>query len=185
MGEPNEDSVLAREVRGIAPGDATVWRDRFGQLRLKLTDGREFRDVHLTLAFPLSQSQRMVIFRDADLAEIGIIDEYSNLDDQSREVVQEELEKAYFMPRIQRILSVREQRTIVTFEVETDRGYRTFQLPHGGFGHHHRGGGHSGQQLRVLPGGRILVQDVDANRYDIPSLADLDDQSQALLDEFL
>lgn len=183
MAEPNENSVLEREVRHIAPGDATVWRDRFGQLRLKLTDGREFRDVHLSLAFPLSQSQRMVILRDADLAEIGIIDEYLNLDDQSREVVQEELEKAYFMPRILSILSVREQRAVVTFEVETDRGHRTFQLPHAQFGHH--GHGRFRPPLRALPGGRILIQDVDANRYDIPSLADLDDRSQALLDEFL
>jgi len=178
--EAPEGSVLEREVRFIDPQDVTVWWDRFGQLRLKLADGREYRDVHLTLAYPLSHATRMLILRDADLAEIGIIDDYLSVDEQSRQVVTEELDKAYFMPRIERILSVREQRGVVTFEVVTDRGPRTIEIPQT----------HSRRRALTtavlpLPGGRVIIHDADANRYDIPSLADLDARSRALLDAFL
>jgi len=179
-GVENEQSALEREVRFVEPGDVTVWRDRFGQLRLKLADGREYRDVHLTLAFPVSHATRMLVLRDADLAEIGVIDDYRSVEEQSRHVITEDLEKAYFIPRIERILSVREQRGVVTFEVVTDRGPRTIEVPQT---HSRRRGPAS--DVVLLSGGRVIIHDADANRYEIPRLADLDVRSQALLDEFL
>lgn len=172
MNQPPQPSVLEREVRFLDPREVTVWKDRFGQLRLRLADGREFRDVHLCLAFPITQAQRMLIVRDGDLAEIGIIDDYLATDEDTRQVLQEELEKAYFVPRILSILSAKEERGLATLEVETDRGPCTIQVQF-----HHR--------IRKLPGGRVILHDVDANRYEIPRLADLDARSQALLDEFL
>jgi len=180
MDESRGESLLEREVRFLDPQDVTIWRDRFGQLRLKLTDGREFRDVHPTLAFPLSNARRMLILRDADLAEIGIIADYLSVDEDSRQVLEEELEKAYFMPRILRILSSREERAVVTFEVETDRGPRTIEIPQSHHRHHMRT-----SPVGIMAGGRVIIYDVDANRYDIPSLADLDARSRALLDAFL
>jgi len=171
--EPGKtQSALEREVRFIDPEDVKIWRDRFGQLRVKLADGREFRDVHPSLAFPISHANRMLILRDADLAEIGIIDEFTSLDEQSNQVLHEELEKAYFVPRIVSINSAQEQRGIAPFKVDTDRRPRTIQVQF-----HHR--------IRILGGGRVIIHDVDANRYEIPSLADLDPRSRALLDEFL
>lgn len=179
--QPNDDQgVLAREVRFIDPQQVTVWRDGFGRLRLKLVDGREFRDVHLTLAFPVSRATRMLVLRDADLAEIGIIDDYLAVDEQSRQVITEELRKAYFIPRIERILSVREQRGVVTFDMVTDCGPRTIEVPQT----HSRRRALASAVL-TLPGGRVIIHDADANRYEIPSLADMDTRSQALLDEFL
>ena len=171
--EPEKtQSALDRETRFIDPKDVHIWRDNFGQLCLKLADGREFRDVHPSLAFPISQAARMLILRDADLTEVGIIDDFTAVDEQSCQVLHEELEKAYFVPHIVRINSAQEQRGVATFEVETDRGPRTIQVQF-----HHR--------MRILGGGRVIIHDVDANRYEIPSLADLDPRSQALLDEFL
>ena len=174
MEEPELESAAEREVHFLEPQEVTIWRDRFGQLRLKLSDGREFRDVHLSLAFPLTQSNRMLILRDTELAEIGVVDEYLSIDDQSRQVLLEELEKAYFMPRILRILSADEKlgHGLGTFEVETDRGPRTIQVQ-------------LHERLRLLPGGRVMLQDVDANRYDIPHFADLDVRSRALLENYL
>ena len=180
MDETPQESLLEREVRFIDPCDVTIWRDRLGQLCLKLTDGREYRDVHLTLAFPVSHATRMLILRDVDLAEMGVIDDYLSVDEQSRQVITEELKKAYFMPRIERIFSVREQGGVVTFEVVTDRGPRTIEVPQT---HSHRRGFASA--VLTLPGGRVIIHDADANRYEIPALADLDSRSQALIDDFL
>ena len=171
--EPGKtQSALEREIRFIDPKDVTIWRDNFGQLCLKLADGREFRDIHPSLAFPISNASRMLILRDADLAEIGIIDDCTAVQEPSYQVLHEELEKAYFIPHILSISSAAEHQGVATFDVETDRGPRTIQVQF-----HHR--------MRILEGGRVIIHDVDANRYEIPSLADLDPRSQALLDEFL
>lgn len=167
-----EPSALEREVRFLDPAEVTIRRDRFGRLRLRLADGREFLDIHLSLAFPITHADRMLIVRDADLAEIGIIDNYLDTDEETRRILQEELAKAYFIPRITRVLSAKEEHGLLTLEVETDRGPRTIQVEY-----HHR--------VRVLPGGRVIMQDVDANRYEIPRLADLDPRSQALIDAYL
>jgi len=168
---PAQHPVITR-ARFLDPEDVTVWRDRFGRLCLRLEGEHEYRDIHLTLAFPLSHDNRMLIFRDADLQEIGILDDYRSVDQDSLSVLEEDLEKAYFMPRILRILSAHEEMGLATFEVETDRGPRTIQVKF------HHG-------MRVLSGGRVLINDVDANRYEVPSIANLDARSQALLDEFL
>jgi len=171
--EPEKiESALDREIRFIDPEGVHIWRDNFGHLCLKLADGREFRDIHPSLAFPISHANRMLILRDADLAEIGIIKDCTAVDEESCHVLDEELEKAYFVPHIVRINSAEEHQGVATFDTETDRGPRTIQVQF-----HHR--------MRILGGGRVIVHDVDANRYEIPSLADLDPRSQALLDEFL
>jgi hypothetical protein len=166
------DSTLERELRFLDAEDLTFWRDRFGQLMLKLTDGQEHREVVLTLAFPLTHPSRMLVVRDSDLHEIGIIDDYLTVDEQSRKLLEEELEKAYFVPRILRILSAEQEHNLGTFAVETDRGPRTIQVEFV-------------QRIRFLPGGRVVMQDVDANRYEITSISSLDARSQALLEPFL
>jgi hypothetical protein len=174
------ESTLEQERRFLDPEEVTFWRDRFGQLMLKLTDGREYREVVLTLAFPLTHPSRMLVVRDSDLKEIGMIDDYLTVDEQSRKLLEEELEKAYFVPRILRILSAQygitsmksREQSLGTFEVETDRGPRTIQVQFL-------------QRVRFLPGGRVVLEDVDANRYEIASINNLDARSQALLEPFL
>jgi len=179
QGDPAE-TALDRKLHFLDPDDAAFSRDGFGQLMLKLADGREYREVVLTLAFPLTHPSRMLVVRDSDLKEIGIIDDYLTVDEQSRGVLEEELENAYFVPRITRIVSAQygitqgksREQSLGTFEVETDRGPRTIQVQFL-------------QSMRFLPGGRIVLEDVDANRYEITSINHLDARSQALLEPFL
>jgi hypothetical protein len=168
---PNE-GVLEQELRFLDPEDVTFWRDRFGQLQLKLADGEEYREVVLTLAFPLTHPSRMLVVRDSDLHEIGMIDDYLTVDEKSRQVLEEELEKAYFVPRILRILSAEQEHALATFSVETDRGPRTIQVEFL-------------QRIRFLSGGRVVIQDVDANRYEIANINNLDPRSQAVLEPYL
>jgi len=174
------ESTLEQERGFLHPEDAAFSRDRFGQLMLKLADGRAYREVALTLAFPLTDPSRMLVVRDSDLKEIGMIDDYLTVDEQSRKLLEEELDKAYFVPRITRILSAQygitqaksREQSLGTFEVETDRGPRTIQVQFL-------------QRLHFFPGGRVVLEDVDANRYEIPSIKNLDAHSQALLEPFL
>jgi len=178
--EDPAETALDRKLRFLDPDDAAFSRDGFGQLMLKLADGQEYREVVLTLAFPLTHPSRMLVVRDRELKEVGIIDDYLTVDEQSRKLLEEELDKAYFVPRITRIISAQYQTTsaktreqsVGTFEVETDRGRRTIQVQFL-------------QSMRFLPGGRVVLEDVDANRYEIASINNLDARSQALLEPFL
>ena len=83
------------------------------------------------------------------------------------EVLTHELERLYFLPKIVRIRGVTEEYGVLRVEVDTDKGPRTFEV-------------RTREHIRFLPNGRILLRDLDGNRYEIPRLADLDGFSQML-----
>ena len=79
----------------------------------------------------------------------------------------EELEKAYFMPKIKKILRIKELYGGMTwFAVETDRGYREFEIQ-------------SKTSMRNLGLSRVIFTDVDGNKYEIPDITHLDARSKS------
>ena len=75
----------------------------------------------------------------------------------------------YFMPNIRSILSMEEALGIETWKVVTNKGEREFQV---------RDPRHS---VRHMPRGRVLIKDVDGNRYEVPNWRSLDRKSVSLL----
>jgi hypothetical protein len=115
----------------------------------------------------------MISVRDAEGEEVGLIDDISMLDGKSRALMQAELEKSYFMPRISNILYCEEKLNVVTMEVETDRGDRTFQIRN------------VRRNIRNLPHYRIVIKDVDGNRYEIPDWTELPGPARSYLLQYI
>ena len=123
--------------------------------------------------FPLTRPARMVALRDADGDEIGILDDVRKLDPASRGIMAEELERAYFMPAINDILDVREELRVVTWDVVTDKGPRTFQVRH------------VRQNVRRMGRRRLVIKDVDGNRYEIRDWLKLPPFAQKMIQIYL
>ncbi len=128
-----------------------------------------YPDISVHFMFPLSSPGQLVTFCDRNGKEIGVITNAQQLDRLSREILQQELERAYFVPKITRILKIKEEFGLVHWEVETDKGPRRFQVQ-------------SRYDIRAMGGGRHVVRDIDGNRYDIPEVDALDAQSRNLLE---
>jgi len=120
-------------------------------------------------AFPLTRPGQMVSIRDEEGDEIGILRGVGGLDPRSRRVMDEELERAYFMPRIRDILDIQEELNVVTWEVETDRGPRHFEVRN------------VRQNVRRMGNRRFVIRDVDGNRYEIHDWADLPPAAQRII----
>jgi hypothetical protein len=153
--------------------DAHQIRLRRGERnRIVLEVGGERRhdDVRVTHTFPVSRPGRYVLLRDADGGEIGLIADADALDRESRELLAEELDRAYFMPRILEVKSIEDQFGIATWHVVTDRGPTRFQVRA------------RTESVWSLGGSRYLIKDVEGNRFDIRSLYDLDDRSRLLVE---
>ncbi len=159
---------LAAELNLLEPGHVRFERDLYDDLVL-VTDGRRVAGVRLVRTFPQSAAGRMISVRDAQGAELGLIADLAQLDRRSRELAAAELERLYFVPRIERVLGIEERFHVPTWEVATDRGRRRFEIRSG-----HR-------DVQVL-GSRILIRDADGNRYEIPDYRRLDRRSQLLID---
>ena len=164
---------LAAEVTYLDPNKARFFIDAFEDLNLELAGDQTYSRVRVKRAFPLTRDDSFIVVQDRKGKEIGSLARLDALDRDSRQAVEDELERAYFTPHIQRIAKVTVANRVPRREVETDRGPRAFEIYS------------SRRDVRLLGDGRILVQDADGNRYEIPDYRRLDPASQALVEEML
>jgi len=164
---PDEDSPYRGEV--IPPERVSLWRDKFRRLCLRVDGEREFLDVRAAAVFPISGRTDLISFLGERGREVLLLGDPQRLDPESRALLSEELARVYFTPRITRIYRIEEAFGSSRWEVETDRGFAVVEIT-------------DREQIRLLPGGRIVMQDVDGNRYEIQDAGELDPTSQVLLD---
>ncbi|MGI6082617.1 MAG: DUF1854 domain-containing protein [Limnochordia bacterium] len=126
-------------------------------------------DVSVHRMFPLSRPENLIALCDKFGNEIGVVMDPKHLDEASREALFQELDMAYFIPKITRICEIKEEYGLVHWSVETDRGPRQFQV-------------RSRQDIRPMGNNRFVVRDMDGNRYDIPDMNALDAASRELLE---
>lgn len=153
--------------------------------------GRHYDELLVHLTFPLTDPAEwisLVAVEDpdadgrrsdggqSDRVELGVLETLGALDEASRAAVRGALRLRYFLPRVVRIVSVRDedpgQSGAVVWQLQTDRGpvrLRMVSLFDG---------------IQQLEGGRLILSDRDGNRCDIPNLADLDAGSRRLLERY-
>jgi len=171
-----------RRGSGVAPGAAVTVLDPAGlrlqtnaqsQLELHLPNGTIHTDVRATPAFPISRPNHFVYFQTADGEEIGLLADPRRLDRASRDLLLRHLDQAYFMPRITRIVRVDERMGIARWEVETDRGWSTFDVVS------------RSESAWYVGKNRIVIRDADGNRYLIEDLSALDKRSRRMADLYM
>ena len=163
----------SRDVPVLDPTGLRVRLDGQGRLELHLPDGTVHRGGLVAPAFPISRPNRFVYFRDEEGKELGLLIDPRRLDRESREIVLAQADQAYFMPRITRIIRVDERMGIAKWEVETDRGWNSFDVVA------------RSESVWYVGKNRVVVRDADGNRYLIEDLAELDRRSRRLADLYL
>lgn len=153
--------------------DATtlLFTKRGDALVLSVENDRSYLKVRAVRAFPLSELNEFIGLLDAISGrEIGMLLHLRDLDNPTRLLIQHEIDKRYFIPKISRITQAKKEFGAVYWDVETDCGGRQFVL---------RGVRDS---IHEIEPGRFLISDVDGNRLEVPQITDLDPRSQAIWD---
>ena len=161
---------LQEELKLLDSASIRLFLDEFEDLNLELENGSVPGPVTVLRAFAITAEDDFVVLKDGDGEELGAIQKVADLDPASRKVLEDELERVYFRPRITRIKAIVVTFRIPKWEVETDRGGRVFEI------------GSMRSDFRPLEAGRILIHDVDGNRYEIPDYRKLDPFSRALVE---
>lgn len=171
----NDFRMHAREYRdfSVETEDITLRRPQEGKNIELVANGHRYEIGRITRAFPLSSALEPVVFFDAEGEEIGLMKQVGLLDSDSHNLLAEELEKSYFMPRINSIKSMEETLGIETWTVVTNKGLRAFEVEDATY------------NVRAIGEGRVLVKDVDGNRYEIQNWRALDRKSIGLLMKYL
>jgi Domain of unknown function (DUF1854). len=90
------------ELVWLDPKQLRFFKEK-GILRLTIGEERSYWKVQVYRCFPLTDPNRYISVRDAMNREIGLIRDLSELSQDSRKVVEEELERRYLVPVITRI----------------------------------------------------------------------------------
>ena len=142
-----------------------------GGLDFVAADGTRHHDVDVRRGFPFSAPEGGVAVLGAGGAELVWIDSLSACDPSLAAILEAILAEREFMPRVERIVSVKEGRP-TEWSVVTDRGPHRFSVAHP-------------DDVSRQPDGGVVLTDTDGIRHRVPPPAALDPRSQRLLERAL
>jgi hypothetical protein len=153
---------------GVAPASIRLYREPEWVLNLTV-DGHRYADIVVVRAAPLTDPDRYICFLDASRREICILENLDGLDSNSRKVLREELEHRYLTSEISVIHAARREAGACYFYAETNRGRREFVVQE------------TTDTIRWLGDHRLLLIDIDGNRFEVHDIRSLDRRSAKLL----
>jgi len=170
--EHETDEML--RIRYLNKDNATFQRTQGGFV--SLTIGAEQYDrIQVVRMFPLSHEDQLLSIRTVEerSKEIGIVEKLSDVDEETANLLKEQLKLGYFTPHITRVNAIKDEYGYAYFDVETDKGPCQFTIQMGS------------NAVIHLSATRILIMDIDENRFEIPDIDKLTHSERKKLDLFL
>lgn len=164
----NETSTQ-KPARYIVTGKDRLFPSEGHLLRLVTSDGACTDRLEARYLFPVHKTDGYITLLNEEEVEVALIPSLAALDEASEEAVRRGLSDYYLVPRILKIRSAVEKYGTLRWEVETDRGIRSFDI---------RNPNHD---IRVQKDGSVRVRDADDNRYLIENYKLLDAHSRSCM----
>jgi hypothetical protein len=155
----------------------TIYRDRLDNLlKLKIINVEEKYPIKPIRYFPFTGDEHYVglFFLEADgtiAKEIVLISDLKRLDENSRKLIEEELNKTYPLFKITKVLSVKQIGKTLRWQVITMEGEQTFEVL-------------NQNDISSLSPSIVTIIDTRGNKYKINPLK-LDEKSQSQLEIYL
>ena len=175
----NENPLRPHRERSLEEIMKTVWLtpenaafERRGGLLWLTLDGKETR-VSLRRDFPFEELWSYISVLNPEEEEIGLIRSVDLFGEETRTLLREELERRYYAPVILRIVSLKERYGFSYWKVETAEGEVEFTM-HDTY-----------KNLIHIDAKRVILLDVDGNRFEIPDVSALDKKSARKIELYL
>ena len=141
--------------------------------RVEIVEEQVVLEATFRRAFPQRHAEKYISIRDGGNKEVAILVDAQPLDSESLKVLRNELDRRYFTPLIDRILTLNQEAGMWKFSVTTQRGKFEFFVRNW-----------RESAIEISPN-RWVIYSVDGARYEIANLEALDHGSQKLLDQLL
>ena len=161
-------------LRFIDGSNAKFAATEGGFVSLEL-DGKTYKRIGVYLTFPLSDPESFISIREADekAKEIGVIKKLSDIAPDQAELIREQIKLRYFMPEITKVIDVKDEYGYAYWNVITSFGACRFTT------------GMGGDSVVSLSDARILITDIDGNRYEIRDFNAMTPAEKKKLDIFI
>ena len=157
----------------VAIDELRLFREPAWVLRLTIGSDRSYLKVKVVRAAPLSYPDRYISFLDGKDEEICMVDDLGELDEEARAIIAEELDRRYLTSVVEEVYSLRNEFGTSYWDVQTNRGRREFVVQN------------VAENAQWLGDHRVLLLDVDGNRFEIPNMEALDRRSLGLIEQVL
>ncbi len=166
------DKLLAMNI--LTPDNARFYETVGGFVAVSV-NGQDHGHINIIRTFPLSDADEFLSVRSPDgkQEELGLIEKLSDFDEKTVELISKQLKLRYFMPKITKIIAVKEEYGYTYWTVETDKGNAKFASSSGSAG------------AVIRHGSGVIVKDSNENRYIIEDLEKLSDKELKKLDLYL
>lgn len=161
-------------LRYLTKKNAVFQRTEGGFVSLEY-DGKKWDRVQVIRLFPFTEPDQFISIRTVEerSKEIGVIADMKQVSKDTRKMLEQQLNLHYFTPVIQKIMDIKDEYGYAYFHVMTDRGECRFTINMGG------------NAVVRLTDSRLLITDLDENRFEIPDVFRLTQKEQRKLDLFL
>ena len=138
-------------------------------------EGVHYERVNVVRLFPFSDADKYISVREHGNGgrEIGIIEDMNEMSEKTREILDRQLRLTYFTPIIEKIYSIKDEYGYAYFHVLTDKGECKFSINMGS------------NAVSKLSDTRLIILDVDENRFEIRDVDALSHKERRMLDLFL
>ena len=161
--------IQVAHPKHVEPETIRLFREPPWVLRLTIEGDRSYLKVRVVCAAPLSQPDRYICLLDEKNEVICTVEDPIVLDAASQRMIKEEIEQRYMTAIIKRVDSLNSEFGVSYWEVQTDRGNREFVVRN------------VSENAQWITDRRLLLLDVDGNRFEISNLEVLDKKSRALI----
>lgn len=170
--EQETDEML--RIRYLNKDNAVFTPTGTGFISLKV-DGEEYDRVSVVRMFPMQYEDELLSIRTADekSKEIGIVEKLSDFDEDTAKLLASQLNLRYFTPIITKVNNIKDEYGYAYWSVETDKGSCRFTIQMGS------------NAVVHLSETRVLITDIDENRFEIPDIEKLTAGERKKLDLFL
>lgn len=171
MKQESEDLL---ELRYITGENAVFERTQGGFVKLTY-QGKTYDTIAVYRTFPVTMPEEYISIREATekAREIGMIEKLSSLEAEQADMLREQLNLRYFTPEITKVYDIKTEYGYGYFHVMTTYGECRFTI--------HTGG----SSVVSLSDTRVVINDLDGNRFEIPDLMKLTVSERKKLDLFI
>lgn len=175
LAQMEEETAQMLRLRYLNRKNAEFRRTEGGFVSLKIGD-EFYGRVGVYASFPFADPDKYISIREANekAKEIGIImDLNADVDEETRKMLKEQMDIRYFTPVIRKINSIKEEYGFAYWDVETTNGRCRFTIRM------------NSSSVVYLTDTRLLITDLDENRFEIPDFTKLSSKELKKLDLFL
>jgi len=141
-------------------------------------NGEDHKHIILRRIMPLQMPMEYISVADTENKEIGILKSVADLPTNQQEIVTRELDNRYYSPEVLEVISVQDKLGYVYLEMRLKNKQGKEYTKNCAVKDVSR-------NIRMLSNTRVIIFDVDGNRYVISDVANLNRKSMRKLDAYL